>query len=184
VALVQKILGWKLSYPTGQRKGFNADVDNALNNVVFVVPKVECNADGVSISTNQVELTYTDSRGGTEYECGTSDAEAQATIRIGWVEFFTYKDYLDSRQQINWSANPARNLSALAFGNLLAITSNMAATAAVFPTAGGQACNNIGMAGNSFSAGNRVTNIGRTGTSSCTPPSSLGGHSITYRVVL
>lgn len=171
---------YKSLHPIGQRKGFGVDVDNTLSNVVFVVPKVECNADGVSISANQVEPICTNSKGGTEYECGTSDTEAHATIRTWWVEFFTYKDYLDSRQQINWSTNPARNLSALAFGNFLAITSNTAIAAS--PATSRQACNNVGMVGNTFTAGNGVTYTGRTETSSCTLPSSLGGCTITYKM--
>ena len=90
-------LWYKSLHPIGQRKDFDVDVDNALSNVVFVVPKVECNIDGVPISANQVEPTCIDSRHGIEYECGTSDTEAYAIIRTGWIEFFTYKEYLDSR---------------------------------------------------------------------------------------
>jgi hypothetical protein len=114
-----KILGWGARRPEGHPDGFSVEVYTALRQKVFPFPKVERDAAGRPVEVDST-LPCTCSRSAQTYV--NPFARTQAAIRVGWLEFFRYKGLIDEHDAIIWSADPKSNLSAWAYGKLLAVT--------------------------------------------------------------
>jgi hypothetical protein len=103
--------------------GFSAEVYRALREKVFTLSKVERDSKG-----RPILCTCDSTIQNSEEQTPTAAINAAAATRLGWIEFFRSKGYLDSNNDIVWSAHLRAHLSAFAFEHLLGSAGNLAAT--------------------------------------------------------
>jgi hypothetical protein len=65
---------------------------------------------------------------------GTPAVELEDIARVGWLEFFLHKGYINKQHTIIWEANPGAHLSSFAYNHLISLCGTVVEDAAATPS--------------------------------------------------